>query len=49
MQKTILLCAFNEDGDKTKGKNSYKDNINRAIRIYLNTIGNWGDKDGNWL
>lgn len=47
--KTLLLCAFNEDGDKIKGKNSYKDNINRAIRIYLNTIEIWGDKDGNWL
>lgn len=45
--KTLLLCAFNEDGDKIKGKNSYKDNINRAIRIYLNTIEIWGDKDGN--
>lgn len=36
MEEIILLCAFNEDGDKTKGKNSYKNNINRAIRIYLN-------------
>ena len=35
IKKINLLCAFNEDGDKTKGKNSYKDNINRAIRIYL--------------
>lgn len=33
--KLILICAFNEDGDKTKGKNSYNNNINRAIRIYL--------------
>lgn len=32
----ILLCAFNENGDKTKGNNAYKDNIERAIRIYLN-------------
>ena len=38
IKKIILLCAFNEDGDKTKGKNSYKDNINRAIRIYLLNI-----------
>lgn len=36
INRLILLCAFNEDGNKTKGKNSYKDNINRAIRIYLN-------------
>ena len=36
IDKIILLCAFNEDGDKKKGKNSYKDNIERAIRIYLN-------------
>ena len=36
IEEIILLCAFNEDGDKTKGKNSYKNNINRAIRIYLN-------------
>ena len=32
--KTFLLCAFNEDGHKNKGKNSYKENIERAIRIY---------------
>lgn len=38
--KIILLCAFNEDGDKKKGKNSYKDNIARAIRIYLNVFSN---------
>ena len=38
-QEVILLCAFNEDGDKDKGKKSYKDNINRAIRIYLSIIG----------
>ena len=36
IDKMILVCAFNEDGDKKKGKNSYKDNIERAIRIYLN-------------
>lgn len=36
IDKIFLLCAFNEDGDKTKGKKSYKDNIERAIRIYLN-------------
>lgn len=29
-----LLCAFNEDGNKKKGKNSYDSNIERAIRIY---------------
>jgi hypothetical protein len=29
----ILLCAFCEDGDKKKGKDSYNDNINRAIKI----------------
>ena len=29
-----LLCAFNEDGDKRRGKNSYDANIERAIRIY---------------
>lgn len=34
--KVILLCAFNEDGNKKKGKNSYNNNIERAIRIYLN-------------
>ena len=36
MNEIVLLCAFNEDGDKRKGRNSYKDNIERAIRIYLN-------------
>ena len=36
IDKIFLLCAFNEDGEKTKGKKSYKDNIERAIRIYLN-------------
>lgn len=34
----VLLCAFNENGDKTKGNNAYKDNIERAIRIYLNSL-----------
>ena len=34
--KIFLLCDFNEDGDKIKGKKSYKDNIERAIRIYIN-------------
>ena len=36
IDKIFLLCAFNEDGDKIKGKKSYKDNIERAIRIYIN-------------
>lgn len=31
----VLLCAFNEDGGKYKGKNAYNDNIERAIRIAL--------------
>ena len=35
-KEIILLSAFNEDGNKDNGKNSYKDNIDRAIRIYLN-------------
>lgn len=35
-KEIILLSAFNEDGNKDKGKYSYKDNIDRAIRIYLN-------------
>lgn len=29
----ILLCAFNEDGNKKKGNNSYNHNIKRAIQI----------------
>ncbi len=29
----ILLCAFNEDGGKKKGNNSYDHNIKRAIQI----------------
>ena len=32
--ETHLLCAFNEDGNKHSGKNSYDLNIERAIRIY---------------
>ena len=32
--ETYLLCASNEDGNRNKGKNSYKDNIERAIKIY---------------
>lgn len=32
--ETRLLCAFNEDGDKKTGKNSYNFNIERAIKIY---------------
>lgn len=28
---SILLCAFEEKGDKTKGKNSYKNNIEIAL------------------
>lgn len=30
---TIILCAFNEDGDKRIGKKSYNKNIERAITI----------------
>lgn len=30
---TILICAFNEDGNKKSGKNSYNYNIDRAINI----------------
>ena len=33
--KIINLCAFSEKDDKTKGRYTYKDNIERAIRIYL--------------
>ena len=29
----ILLCAFNENGGKQKGNNSYDHNIKRAIQI----------------
>ena len=35
-ERKILLDAFNEDGDKKSGKDSYKINIVRAIRIYKN-------------
>lgn len=35
IRKIILLCAFNENGNKGRGQNSYKDNITRAIEIYL--------------
>lgn len=28
---SILLCSFEEIGDKVKGKNSYKDNIDVAL------------------
>ena len=31
---TILLKAFNEEKGKTKGKNAYEFNIERAIKIY---------------
>lgn len=41
----ILLCAFNEDGDKKKGNNSYHKNIDRAIRIFERVVG--GKNDGN--
>lgn len=33
-KETLLLCAFNEDGNKRMGKNSYDFNIERAIKIY---------------
>lgn len=29
----ILICAFNEDGEKRNGANSYNHNIERAINI----------------
>lgn len=32
---TTLLCAFNEDGGKKKGNNSYRHNIKRAIDIFI--------------
>lgn len=35
----ILLCAFNEDGNKKSGKNSYKKNIDRAVDIFEKIIG----------
>lgn len=31
---SILLCCFEERGDKTKGKNSYKNNIEIALRRF---------------
>lgn len=37
----ILLCAFNEDGDKKSGKNSYNKNIDRAIEIFEKVIGGY--------
>lgn len=33
-----LICAFNEDGDKRNGSNSYNKNIQRAISIASNII-----------
>ncbi|MBQ9279975.1 MAG: hypothetical protein IJ215_02880 [Clostridia bacterium] len=33
-ENIILLCAFLEDGNKKKGPNSYKENIEKAISIY---------------
>lgn len=33
-ENIILLSAFNEDGNKKAGKNSYNDNIEKAINIY---------------
>ena len=35
----ILLCAFNEDGDKKTGRMSYNKNIDRAIDIFERVIG----------
>lgn len=35
----ILLCAFNEDGDKKTGKKSYNNNIDRAIDIFERVVG----------
>lgn len=32
----ILICAFNEDGKKKNGANSYNHNIDRAIKIIKN-------------
>lgn len=40
----ILLCAFNEDGDKKTGKKSYNKNIDRAIDIFERVM---GGKNGN--
>lgn len=35
----ILLCAFNEDGNKKTGKKSYNKNIDRAIDVFERVIG----------
>ena len=35
----IILCAFNEDGDKKTGKKSYNTNIDRAIDIFERVMG----------
>lgn len=35
----ILLCAFNEDGDKKTGKKSYNKNIDRAIDVFEVVMG----------
>lgn len=40
----IILCAFNEDGDKKTGKKSYNKNIDRAIDIFERVM---GGKDEN--
>lgn len=37
----ILLCAFNEDGDKKNGKNAYSKNIDHAIDIFEKVVGGW--------
>lgn len=34
----IILCAFNEDGNKKKGKGSYNSNIERAISIFERVV-----------
>lgn len=36
----ILLSAFNEDGDKKAGKNSYNDNIEKSIKVYNKEVKN---------
>ena len=33
MEQNFFLNAFQEDWDKTKGDDSYKDNMKRAIKI----------------
>lgn len=35
----IILCAFNEDENKKKGKDSYNENIERAIKIFERLMG----------